>query len=850
MSKSLVIVESPAKAKTINKYLGSEFKVSASMGHVRDLPKATLGVSPDDNFKPKYVVIPDRRKILKELKEMALKADNIYLAPDPDREGEAIAWHLAQELSAKKEPLRLIFNEITKSAIVEALKKPGKIDINKVDAQQARRILDRLVGYLISPILSRKVQKGLSAGRVQSVAVRLICEREKEIEAFIPEEYWSITAKLQKKTKEKSPLLEFMAKLEKIDAKKVNIPDKNEAEKILAELKDKEFIVHKIIKKDKRQNPVPPFITSTLQQEAVRKLGFNAKKTMAVAQQLYEGLDVGEESPVGIITYMRTDAVRVSQEAQSQAREYVKEVFGLPYLPPKPPEYKSKKSAQEAHEAIRPTSVFKTPDKIKEYLTPDQYKLYKLIWTRFVASQMNSALLEITRVEILATNKFLFVATGTVVKFDGFMAVYTEGKDEKEEEEETLPPLQEKEPLNLLELIPKQHFTQPLPRYTEATLVKTLEEKGIGRPSTYAAIITTIQDRNYVKLQEKKFYPTELGKLVTDLLIKSFPDILNAGFTAQLEEKLDKIEEGELIWTNVLNEFYTPFKDSLAKAKEAMTNVKKQQEEITSILCEKCGQPMVIKQGRFGKFLSCSGYPKCRNLKKIEKKENGEIQIKEEEKTEVVCEKCGKPMVIKQGRYGKFLSCSGYPKCRNLKNIEKKENGEIQIKEEEKTEVVCEKCGKPMVIKQGRYGKFLSCSGYPECKTIKPLNSPDKSIGGQTVTEEKCEKCGSPLILREGRYGQFLSCSKYPQCKFIKSVPIDCACPTGCGGKLTRKRARKGFFYGCSNYPKCDFATWGEPIQTLCPECGYMVVKRKSKSGLEVLTCARKGCNYEKVDNR
>ncbi|MFH1562089.1 MAG: type I DNA topoisomerase [Nitrospirota bacterium] len=793
MSKSLVIVESPAKAKTINKYLGSEFKVSASMGHVRDLPRATLGVNTDDNFKPKYVVIPERKKILKELKELASKVDSIYLAPDPDREGEAIAWHLAQELEAclvgtKKQLRRLTFNEITKPAIVEALKNPSKIDINKVDAQQARRILDRLVGYLISPILSKKVQKGLSAGRVQSVAVRLICDREKEIEAFVPEEYWSIIAKLQKKTKER-----FIAKLEKIDTKKVNISNKDEAEAILKELKGKEFIVDKVIKKDKRQNPVPPFITSTLQQEAVRKLGFNAKKAMSIAQQLYEGLDVGEKDPVGVITYMRTDAVRVSEEAQSQAREYVKGKFGSQYLPPTPPVYKSKKLAQEAHEAIRPTSVFKTPDEIKEYLTPDQYKLYKLIWTRFVASQMNPALLAITRVEILATNKFLFVATGTVVKFDGFMAIYTEGKDEKEEdEEETLPQMKEKEPLNLLELIPGQHFTQPPPRYTEATLVKTLEEKGIGRPSTYAAIITTIQDRDYAKLQEKKFYPTELGKLVTELLVKSFPDILDAGFTAQLEEKLDKIEEGELIWTKVLDEFYTPFKDSLAKAKEIMTNVKKQQEEVTSILCEKCGKPMVVKMGRYGKFLSCPGYPDCKNIKNIELKENGEIKIKEEEKTEVVCDICGKPMVIKQGRYGKFLSCSGYPKCKNMKPLEKK-----------KTETI--------------------------------------------ATDIKCEKCEANMVLREGRNGKFLACSSYPKCKFTKSVSSGFACPAGCGGELAKKRSKKGFFYGCSNYPKCEFATWGEPIQTPCPECGYMVVRRKSKSGMDVLICARKGCSYEEV---
>ncbi len=787
MSKSLIIVESPAKARTINKYLGAEFRVAASMGHVRDLPKVSLGVNIREDFKPRYEVIPERKKILKEITSLASKMDNIYLAPDPDREGEAIAWHLAQELDTKKQVGRLTFNEITKPAIVEALKHPGKIDTNKVDAQQARRILDRLVGYLISPILSKKVQKGLSAGRVQSVAVRLICEREQEIEAFVPEEYWSITANLQKETKEI-----FNAKLEKIDAKKVKIPDKDNADSILKELQGKEFVVDKVIKKDKKQNPVPPFITSTLQQEAARKLGFKAKRTMQIAQQLYEGLDVGDEAPVGVITYMRTDSVRISTEAQSQTREYIKEEFGKQYLPEKPPQYKSKKLAQEAHEAIRPTSVFKTPDKIKGYLTPEQYKLYKLIWTRFVASQMNSALLEITRVEILVENKFLFVATGTVVKFDGFMAAYIEGKDEEEEKEDILPQLKERERLNLLELIPKQHFTQPPPRYTEATLVKTLEEKGIGRPSTYATIITTIQDRAYVILKEKKFSPTELGKLVTELLIKSFPDILDVGFTAQLEGRLDKIEDGELNWIKVLHNFYTPFKHSLTKAEEVMSDIKKQQEKTTSILCEKCGKSMVVKIGKHGKFLACSGYPDCRNIKNIELKENGNIEIKEEEKTEAVCDICGKAMVIKQGRYGKFLACSGYPKCKNIKSLKKNET---------------------------------------------------KS----TPTDTKCEKCGANMLLREGKHGNFLACSNYPKCKFTKSVSSGLLCPAGCGGELTKKRSKKGFFYGCTNYPKCEFATWGEPVQTECPECGYMVVKRKSRSGMQILACARKGCSYEEV---
>lgn len=795
-NNALVIVESPAKAKTISRYLGQGYKVSASMGHVKDLPEKTLGVDVKNSFKPEYVIMPSRKKTLIELKNLSKGVDIIYLATDSDREGEAISFHLAEELRGnKKELLRLTFNEITKSAIQFAISHPHQIDINLVNAQQARRILDRLVGYMISPILSKMVCKGLSAGRVQSVAVRLICEREEEIEGFITKEYWSITAHLEKENHQK-----LKAKLEKCDAKKIEIKNQTEAENILSELKGKEFRVQKVSKREKKQYPVPPFITSTLQQEAARKLGFNAKKTMSVAQQLYEGLEIGESEPVGLITYMRTDSVTISKLAQDEARDYIKEKFGQDYLPNKSPIYKSKKQAQEAHEAIRPTSIFRQPDEIKNHLTSEQYKLYRLVWNRFTASQMNPAILDITDVDILA-GRFLFRAQGCVTKFDGFMRIYIEGRDEEkengEEIEGRLPLLNEKELLNLLELIPKQHFTQPPARYTEATLVKALEEKGIGRPSTYATIISTIQSRAYVSLNEKKFFPTELGKIITKLLIQSFPDILNIGFTAQMETELDKIEEGNADWIKVLSEFYEPFSQAITMVKGQMSDLKKVQERVTDVHCEKCGAKMVIKLNRNGKFLACSGYPNCQNIKNFEETQDGQIKV------------------IKQ---------------------------ELQV-----TDEICENCGKSMAIKQGRYGKFLACTGYPECKTIKSLNKTDKPKSISTPTDKKCDKCGGSLVLREGRYGSFLSCSNYPKCKFIKSVSTGKACPLNCGGELIRKGTKKGFFYGCTKYPECKFATWGEPTENKCPECGYMIVKKKSKGGLTILSCVREDCVYEEA---
>ncbi|MFH1897993.1 MAG: type I DNA topoisomerase, partial [Candidatus Desantisbacteria bacterium] len=740
--KSLVIVESPAKAKTINKYLGNDYQVLASMGHVRDLPAKKLGVDIEKDFKPTYEVILSRKKTMAQLKAAAATADKIFLAPDPDREGEAIAWHLAQELGKGKEIHRLTFHEITKQAIAEAIKNPTSISQDKVDAQQARRILDRLVGYKISPILGRKIRHGLSAGRVQSVAVLLVVNREKEILAFITEEYWSIIANLKKHNAQTL----LTAKLEKIDDKKATIPNKERTDEILADLSGKSFIISAITKRQKKQNPAPPFITSKLQQEASRKLKFTSKKTMAVAQQLYEGLDIGEESPVGLITYMRTDSVHVAQVAQVEAAAYIQKKYGKEYAPEKPPIYKSKASAQEAHEAIRPTTIGYEPDIMKQYLSLDQYRLYKLIWNRFVSSQMNPAVLEITTADIViqAKNKYLFRITGSVIKFNGFMAVYVESKDEEDDEEKEgiLPSLDEGEKLDLLGLDGKQHFTQPPPRYTEATLIKALEEKGIGRPSTYAPTISTIQDREYVEKQDGSFRPTETGMLVTDVLIVAFPDIINVDFTAKMEEELDRIEEGEINWIAVLKDFYHPFSEALKNADNKI-----QQETLTAVKCEKCGSQMVVKLGRNGKFLGCSKYPECKSTTPFEIDEQGNISAvkkkHEDSLTDIKCEKCGSQMMVKLGRNGKFLGCSKYPECKSTTPFEVDEQGNISAIKVETTEEVCDKCNSPMVVKFGRNGKFLACSAYPKCRNAKPLKkgTEEVTVAKVETTDEVCDKC-------------------------------------------------------------------------------------------------------------
>jgi len=743
--KSLVIVESPAKAKTIAKYLGKNFTVKASVGHIMDLPKSKLGVDIEKDFEPKYIVIKGKAPVVKELKAAAKKADRILLATDPDREGEAIAAHVAEAISGSikhEEVYRVLFNEITKKAILLAIEHPGKVDVNKVDAQQARRILDRLVGYQISPILWKKVRRGLSAGRVQSVALRLICEREEEIKAFIPEEFWSLTALLEGKIPP-----QFEAKLLKRDEDKLRVKNNDEVQKILADLKGKPYSVTKVDKKERRRNPVPPFTTSKLQQEAGRKLGFTSKRTMGIAQGLYEGIDIGKEGTVGLITYMRTDSTHIGNEAQAEARLFIESKYGKDYLPEKPPAYPSSKNAQQAHEAIRPTSVMREPDAIKQYLENDQYKLYKLIWNRFVASQMNPAIIDQTSVDVKAGD-YTFRATGSVVKFPGFMAVYMEEKpedqapSEDENGEAVLPPLTEGDLLALIKLEPKQHFTQPPPRFSEALLVKTLEEKGIGRPSTYAAIISTIQERDYVNKVENKFRPTELGVLVNDLVVTSFPVVMDVAFTARMEEELDKIEEGQMAWVDVVKDFYKPFRESLEKAQADMKDFKADQPP-TEINCEKCGKPMIVKWGRNGQFLACSGYPDCKTTRPFVRTENGGVAAALEETTDEVCPKCGSPMIVKRGRFGKFLACSKYPECKYTQGMS--------------TGVLCPVDGGKIVERRSRFGKsFYSCANYPECKFAiwnKPVLRPCPQCGAPFLVEKYSKKTGLSVVCMKKECG-------------------------------------------------------------------------------------------------
>ncbi len=721
--KSLLIVESPAKVKTLSKFLGKSFNIKPSIGHVKDLPTKKIGVDVENDFTPEYVVIDGKQKVLRELKKAAKSADMIYLAPDPDREGEAIAWHIAEELNGDPDKVvRVVFNEITEKAVTDAIKNPRKININLVDAQQARRVLDRLVGYKLSPLLWRKVRRGLSAGRVQSVALRLVAEREREIEAFETVEYWSVTANL-----EGSVPPPFDAKLIQVGSKKAEIGNESESDAILKGLEGKPFTVSKVDRKKRRRNPAPPFITSTMQQEASRKLRFVAKKAMFVAQKLYEGLDIGAEGSVGLITYMRTDSVRVAKEAQQEARDFINKTFGKEFVPSKPPVYKSKKASQDAHEAIRPTSAFRTPESLKGHLSTDQFKLYTLIWNRFVASQMNPAQLEQTSVDIDA-GKYKFRATGSVVKFPGFMKLYIEGVDHATEEEGLLPPVKEKDILKTLSITPKQHFTQPPPRYTEPTLVRDLEAKGIGRPSTYATILSTIQDRQYVEKDGGRFNATELGLVVNDLLVARFSDLMDYNFTAKMEDNLDKIEEGAFKWTDIVNDFYKPFEKLLAEAMDNMERVKP--EDIpTEEVCEKCGKPMVIKWGRHGRFIACTGFPDCKSTKPLEG-EGGE-QAAEPEKTDEKCDKCDSEMVVKSGRFGKFLACSKYPDCKNTKPIA------IGVK--------CPECDGDIVEKRSKKGKvFFGCGSYPKCKFAtwyRPV-------------KKKCPECGKGILAEKKTKGE------------------------------------------------------------------------------------------------
>lgn len=676
----LVIVESPAKAKTIQKYLGPGYEVIASMGHVRDLPKSKMGVDKDNDFKPQYTDMKGKEDVIRELKKRAKKCDKVYLATDPDREGEAISWHIAQMLKLNMdEDNRVAFNEITKTGVKNGMSNPHKIDVDLVNAQQARRILDRLVGYELSPFLWKKVKRGLSAGRVQSVAVRLVVDRENEIRAFVPKEYWSIDAKFTAPSSRKV----FDAALVAVDGEKLEIPNQAEADELLKRLENAEYTVTSVKKRVTKKQPAPPFITSTLQQEASRKLSFSAKRTMKAAQELYEGVDVQGVGAVGLITYMRTDSLRISDEAKKAAAEYIGTVYGKDYLPPEPRNFKTKSNAQDAHEAIRPSTPELTPERVKESLSADQYKLYKLIWERFIASQMANALLDTVSADI-ETNGCTFRASGYSVKFDGFMALYVESTDSEDGTKKMLPELKAEDKLKLKSIAGNQHFTQPPPRFTEASLIKALEENGIGRPSTYAPTITTITSRRYVEHEGKALKPTNLGEVITELMKDHFKKIVDAKFTAEMENNLDEVEHGEKDWVSTLREFYDDFSDTLKKAEEAMDGKRvKVPDEETDVVCELCGRNMVIKYSKYGKFLACPGFPDCKNTKKI---------VTE---TEGSCPRCGKKMLLKKSKKGRsFYGCEGFPDCSFMTwNVPTKE--------------VCPQCGKSLFMKGGKSGKLI-----------------------------------------------------------------------------------------------------------------------------------------------
>ena len=737
--KRLVVVESPAKARTVGQILGNKYLVTASMGHVRDLPKSTLGVDTEQDFNPKYLTMKDKRDLVKELKEAGAKASDIFLATDPDREGEAISWHLQAAAGwdkFEKPPKRVVFHEITKQAVEEAFEHPREIDMQLVNAQQARRILDRLVGYEISPLLWLKVKLGLSAGRVQSAALRMIVDREREITAFVPQEWWSLEAELHKNTDPNIPANLFTANLHsRKGSRKLNINDEATARGLEAELQGAAYSVDKVEKKPRRQRPAPPFITSTLQQDAGRKLRFTAQRTMALAQQLYEGLNVGSDGSVGLITYMRTDSVNVADAAVRETRDYIRQRFGKDYTPDKPRAYRTRsKNAQEAHEAIRPTSVGRTPQAMAAYLDRDQLRLYTLIWERMVASQMADALLEATTVDIDAScaapsdSVFRFRATGSVLKFPGFRAVYMEGRDDAADGgENALPDLAAGDGLTNQKLEASQHFTQPPPRFTEATLIREMEEKGIGRPSTYAPTIATLVEREYVQREQRRLSPTELGCTVTDLLTERFADVMAPEFTAKMEEDLDSVAQGEQDWVPMLRDFYGPFHQAVSLAEEAFTPS-----------CEKCGQPMTMMMGRFGRFLACSGYPACQNTRNMRET----VDRPADEPTDEICEKCERPMVIKTGRYGRFLACTGYNAddnpCDNRRNIVTK------------SDVPCPKCGGDLVQRRARKSgrSFWGCARYPECEFLvntEPLSAPCPDCGGMLVTaargRARCNDC-------------------------------------------------------------------------------------------------------------
>jgi DNA topoisomerase-1 len=828
MSKSLVIVESPAKAKTIEKYLGKGFEVLASVGHIMDLPKNEIGVELENRtFEPTLIVSPGKEKVVAQLKRAAAKADEIFLAPDPDREGEAIAYHLALQLGTtakeRKKIRRVTFNEITKKAVQEAFHHARAVDQNLVDAQQTRRVLDRLVGYQISPLLWDKVRRGLSAGRVQTVAVRLIVEREREIGGFQPVEYWTLDALLHP---EKQAETRLKARFVGIDGEAVRVstgqdkdgkeqfisgalPDEKSMKAVLAALDDARWSLVSVQSTEKQRKPLAPFITSQLQRDAASKLGFNVRRTMGVAQRLYEGVEIGAEGAVGLITYMRTDSPRVSPEAIAGAREWITKHLGAKYLPQTPNLYKGKKAAQDAHEAIRPTDVSRTPESIARYLTEEQLKLYRLVWNRFVASQMMPAVFDVTTAKIAAVSAttkktYDFRLSGSVLRFDGFLKVYEILEDKKDDEDDEssnkLPNLDNVKKLELDKLDHEQHFTQPPPRYNEASLVKVLEERGIGRPSTYAAIINTIQDREYVTKMSGRFYPTEIGMVVCDLLVKNFPYIFDTAYTAKLEEELDEIEEGNEKWVDLMNGFYDHFVEELKDAGVKMEDIKRMEKK-TNEKCDLCGSPLVLKWGKFGSFYACSAYNK--------KDKNSCTFTKENT--------AGKP---------------------DLNTPEAQEAGE--------QEEYCDNCGRVMVLRRGPFGMFMSCPGFnedPPCKTFRKLSSKQQQKqSAPQPTGEDCPQCGKPLVLRQGSYGEFVSCSGYPKCKYVKQNLIEgLKCPKCGTGDLAERKARRGnLFWGCTNYPKCDFTTNYKPVAEKCPECGSpYLVEKTLRSGI-FLECPNK----------
>jgi DNA topoisomerase-1 len=719
MVKALLIVESPTKEKTIGKILGKDYAIKSSFGHVRDLPAKELGVDVDKDFKPKYVELPKAKKILPEILRLAAKADQVFLATDYDREGESIAWHLAAVLKlAKGKAKRITFHEITPSAIKEAMKHPRDIDQQLVDAQVARRVLDRLVGYKLSPLLWKKVRRGLSAGRVQSVAMRIICSREDDISKFKAEEYWSLTADLEKEGRGFSAGL-FAKGAQKYD--KFSFRTKESMDAVLAEVEKESFSVRTVDPKERRRTPQPPFTTASLQQDASRRLHYSASRTMVLAQQLYEGVELGDEGAVGLITYMRTDSVNVAKEAQEESVEFIGKTYGKDHLPPKPRAYKTKsKRAQEAHEAVRPTKPSRTPDSIKEFLSPEQFRLYELIWQRFMASQMADAVYDTITADI-AAGQYVFRATGRTLKFAGFLAVYGEtvekdetiAKSEEEGDEVTLPPLSAGDALAKKALRAEQHFTEPPPRFNEASLVKTLEEHGIGRPSTYAPIIQTILDRGYVRLEERRFFPTDLGKVVDTQLVNHFPEVVDVGFTARIEDELDKVAEDGAVWQDIVRDFYGPFMKDLARAEKSMEKVEVKPVQ-TDEKCPRCASPMVLRENRFGRYLACTSYPQCRSTIPVDRDGNKVLP----QPTSEVCPNCGKPMVMRSRGRTRFLACTGYPDCKTTFSVDREGNKIIRPKPEP-TDQKCNKCDRPMLKRFGKRGPFLACSGFPKCRNIK-----------------------------------------------------------------------------------------------------------------------------------